>query len=246
VMRADDVATRLLLTITLAATPACTAPEGAGPDHGAAATTDARADAACLALLAAMPDQWPERLAPVHALGAAVVPRLVAHLRDQPLAPGARAAVALFGRIDSDAAVPFLSEAVADGSPLAVEAALALGDLRAHAAAPTLVATVADANADPTLRTAAACAAVQLGKANDVAPFLRAVMLAGSPAGQEPGAAFGLPVRPRWALERYLVQRLLLHEGEVALAREFDTDLSWPQLLAATDRVCQWLTRRGG
>ncbi|MFY9344426.1 MAG: hypothetical protein WAT39_18175, partial [Planctomycetota bacterium] len=96
----------------------------------------------------------------------------------------------------------------------------------------------------PALRTAAACALVQLGERRQALPFLRAVLLAGSPAGVQPGATVGLPVRTRWALERYLVQRLLQHEGEPALAAGLDPDASWPELEQVTERFCRWLERQ--
>ncbi len=198
----------------------------------------------CRALLLAAPAAWTERLAPVHAGGHAASALLLPMLRERPEAPGAPAATALLGRLGGDGVVAFLVEQMNDRSPVATEAALALGELRATAAQPDLLACVHDHLADPTLRTAAACALVRVGAATAASPLLHAVLLAGTPAGTSLASAQGLPDRPRWALERYLVQRLLLSEGAIDLATELDPDASWPRLEAVTARVMQWLASR--
>jgi hypothetical protein len=204
----------------------------------------APAPAAVEALLASPPDAWCERLPPVHALGSAAVPHLLRGLDADPRLPGAPAAVALLGRLGDPSVTGWLAEQVAARSVLAVEAALALGDLHARGALPTLRACVDDRSADATLRTAAACALVRCGDGAAAAPLLSAVVMAGTPAGLAPGRALGLPERPRWALERYLVQRLLLLEGASALAAEFDTDAPWTQLEALGPRIGEWSRQR--
>lgn len=195
-------------------------------------------------LLAAEPGVWLQRLEPVHRCGKAAVEPLLAALRANPHAAGAPAAVALLGRLHDDRAIAWLAGEVAARSALATEAALALGELPAPAQRAELRACVADPIADATLRTAAAIACVRLGGGADVAPFLAAVLLAGSPAGVEPGRTHGLPVRTRWALERYMVQRLLLQEGQAELAQALDPDASWPRLAEVTARVVAWLGTR--
>ncbi len=203
---------------------------------------DPRADVD--ALLAAAPGDWLERLAPVHRWGKAAVPCLLEALPARSESPGAPAAVALLGRLRDDAAAPWLVGEVAARSILATEAALALGELRAPGPRAELLACVLDPTADATLRTAAAIACVRLGGGGDVAAFLEAVLLAGSPAGVEPGRTLGLPQRTRWALERYMVQRLLLQEGAAELAQALDPDASWPALEQVTQGVVAWLRAR--
>jgi HEAT repeat protein len=195
------------------------------------------------ALLASGPDAWASGLAPVLAMGREAAPGLVAGLQRQPGAPGAQAAVAALGRTGDEDSVPFLSRLVEERTTLAAEAALALGELRAAAAAPALVACVEDRIADPTLRTAAACALVRCGRRAEATPLLEAVWLAGTPQGAERSQSLGLPERPRWALERYLILRLLLQEGAVELADGFDTDAPWPELERTARLLVQWLSQ---
>lgn len=198
----------------------------------------------CNELLQAPPHEWPARLPAAHALGPAAVPRLVALLRQDPGSPGAPAAVCLLGRLGGPEIVPALRELVVDRTPLAVEAALALGELQDAGANEDLRACVEDAAADATLRTAAACALVRCGDARAATPLLRAVVLAGSPDGAPLARTLGLPERPRWALERYLVQRLLAQEGAAELSIALDPDASWPALAAVAERITAWLEAR--
>ncbi len=195
----------------------------------------------CAELFAAMPHEWSERMPAVYSLGAPATPRLLALLRERPLEPGAPAAVCVLGRLGGDGVAAALCLLVADRSPLAVEAALALGELRATSAVETLQACVNDPAADATTRTAAACALVRCGAKAAAGPLLRAVLLAGTPAGATIGRDLGLPQRPRWALERYLVQRMLAQEGAPELALALDPDASWPDLVAVTERISAWL-----
>lgn len=198
----------------------------------------------CAELFAAMPHEWPERLPVAYSLGAPATPRLLALLRERPDAPGAPAAVCVLGRLGGDGVVSALQSLLIDRSPLAVDAALALGQLRATTAVGALQACVDDPVADATTRTAAACALVRCGAGAAATPLLRAVLLAGTPAGATSGRELGLPQRPRWALERYLVQRMLAQEGASELALALDPDASWPDLVAVTERIVAWLAAR--
>ncbi len=197
----------------------------------------------CALLIAAAPHEWAERLPPVHQLGPTAAPRLLQLLAEQPGAPGAPAAVACLGRLGGDGIGAFLTEQIQQRSALGVEAALALGELRDATSAATLTACVDDRFADATLRTAAACALVRLGERKAATPLLHAVLLAGTPAGVDRQQAMGLPTKPRWALERYLVQRLLLQEGAAELTATFDTDAPWSTLEAVTRSIVAWLER---
>lgn len=199
---------------------------------------------ACRALLLAPPHEWSTRLPAAYALGKAAAPDLLALLRQDPGSPGAPAAVCLLGQLGGPGVVTALRELVADRSPLGVEAALALGALQDATAIADLRACVEDASADATLRTAAACALVRCGEARAASDLLRGVVLAGSPAGIPLARQLGLPERPRWALERYLVQRLLAQEGAAELSAALDPDASWPQLAAVADRLAAWLAAR--
>lgn len=212
---------------------ACTAPDEA----------PSTADDAIATLLAAAPHEWSARLPAVHQLGAAAAPRVQQAIREQPEATGAPAAVGLLGLLGGDGTVPFLMEEVDVRSPLAVDAAQALGALHAAAARDVLAECAGDHAADATLRTAAACALARIGAGATAAPLLRAVLLAGSPAGVAPGREQALPERPRWALERYMVQRMLRAEGATELAEQLDPDAPWPALAEITERVVTWLQR---
>lgn len=198
----------------------------------------------CADLFAAMPHEWPERLPAVYSIGAPATPRLLALLHERPHEPGAPAAVCVLGRLGGEGVATALRLLVVDRGPLAVDAALALGELRATGAVDALQACVDDAAADATTRTAAACALVRCGHKAAASPLLRAVLLAGTPEGAAIGRDQGLPVRPRWALERYMVQRMLAQEGATGLALALDPDASWPALAAVTERIVAWLAAR--
>ncbi len=228
-----DLSRAFALLLALVAGEACTSPPP-GPT----------AETACRQLLAANPHEWLDRLAVVQPFGAPAAALLVRMLTADPTAPGAPAAVAWLGRTGGEGVVDWLRTCVRERADLGTEAALALGELRADAARADLLACTEDRLADPTQRTAAACALVRLGGAAAAAPLLGAVVLAGSPAGASAGRALGLPTRPRWALERYLVQRLLQQEGAAELALALDPDASWPELERVNARVQQWLAAR--
>jgi hypothetical protein len=216
---------------------ACAMPAAAADSEAAVAPRHA-------ALLAAPPGEWADRIAASLPMTQPEAAALLLAVRRQPTAAGAPAAVAALGRCAQPIDEAILAEMVADRGLLATEAAIALGERKAASAVENLRAAVADAAADATLRTAAACALVRMGHGRAMSPFLAAVLLAGTPAGVEAGARHGLPVRPRWAMERYLVQRLLLREGDPELARRLDPDASWPALEKVTAEVVAWLEAR--
>lgn len=196
------------------------------------------------ALLESAPEAWPECIAAGLPMQLDEANALLAAVRSQQQAPGAPAAVAALGRCGQAIDDGVLVEFVADRGNLAIDAALALGERKQAIALPALRAAVADLAADATLRTAAACALARMGQGKQVAPFLTAVLLAGTPAGAAAGVRHGLPARPRWALERYLVQRMLLREGATELARALDPDASWPAIEKVTADVEVWLGTR--
>ena len=122
-------------------------------------------------------------------------------------------------------------------SPLACEAALALAHLP-PGAGQALLTCVADRHATADLRTAAACALLQHGQHPvRAAAFVGAIVRAGTPAGRADEADLGLPEKPRWALERYFVLRMLRRLGHEDLADELDPDAPWPQLEALAPRI---------
>jgi hypothetical protein len=199
------------------------------------------------ALLAAQPTDWLRHTAPVLAIGQPAVPALLDGLHCNASQPGAQAAVAVLGRIGGSVATESLLAMVAERGPLATEAAQALGELPSGPDSlpilrPILLACTADRFADATLRTTAAASLLRAGERHAIADFVRAVLLAGTPAGQSLQQQHHLPEKTRWALERYLLQRALLH----AAGEDFglDTDASWPDLEATTQRISQWLEGR--
>jgi len=231
-----------VLTVLLAlllALAACTSHQPSPPPAPASDLPSAVAR-----LLAAEPSAWLSHTAGLLDLGLPAVPALLEALHRSAAAPGAPAAVAVLGRIGGPDAATGLLALVAERGPLATEAAQALGELPHDTATlttlrPGLLACVADRFADVTLRTAAAAALLRHGERRAVADFVRAVLLAGTPAGQQLQARHHLPEKSRWALERYLLQRALLRTAGDDFG--LDTDASWPDLEAATQRISQWL-----
>lgn len=171
--------------------------------------------------------------------GRDVVTPLVAGLRADPSAPGAQAATRLLGLFGGEPAASFLREQLTERGPNATESALALGEAGAVEAAPELRAAAADRLSDPTLRCASIATLVRLGHGREVRELVRAVLLAGTPAGEMLRVEHGLPQRSRWALERYMLQRALV----AASGRDFgfDTDSPWPDLERAAAEVDAWL-----
>lgn len=214
---------------------------GPGP---ATQRAEPRLPARLRALLDAVPAEWPERIAASLPMRDEEARDLLAAVCSRPTAAGAPAAIAALGRSGRAFDDSRLADLVADRGSLAIDAALALGERKSAGAVGVLRSAVADFAADATLRTAAACALARFGHGEEVAPFLAAILLAGTPAGAEAGRRHGLPVRPRWAMERYLVQRMLLREGAADLARRLDPDASWPALEQVTGEVVAWLQAR--
>ncbi len=208
-----------------------TEPEPDAPDHRTA----------CDRLLEAPPGDWAPTIDAVLAIGAPAAPILAGLVLQRPEAPGAQAAVAVLGRIGDAATAGPLTNFVTERHALGAEAALALGELRAATAAQALRLAVADRVADPTLRTAAACALVRLGDRSAARPLLLAIVLAGTPHGIDQARLVGLPERSRWALERYMVQRVLLQEAGTCF--DLDTDAPWDRLAESARAIDAWLTR---
>lgn len=196
-------------------------------------------DATCRELVSSEPKDFVVRLEAVLALGPKAARPLAAALRQRPEAEGAEAALAALGRLGGDDARQLLSELVADREPHAASAALALGECADDLAKATLLEAASDRLADPTLRAAACASLLRLGTRGEVRQLVRAILLAGTPHGRALEAEVGLPRRPRWAYERYLLQRAL---GDAA-GQDFglDTDAPWDALLACADRVDAWI-----
>jgi hypothetical protein len=196
----------------------------------------------CRELVEAKPHQFAERMRAVLDVGQSAAATLAGELEGMPEATGVDAALATLGRLGGPEATRTLLRFLADRGPHASAAALALADCPADGVREQLQATVEDRLADPTTRTAAAASWIRLGAGNEVRTFVRGVMLAGTPHGQQLEPQLGLPRRPRWAYERYLLQQALL----AVAGQDFgmDTDAPWDELLAAADRIDAWLKER--
>ncbi len=207
-----------LLTLALAA--ACASKPEAAPTAAAGL---------CRALLDAPPHEWHQRLPPVLALGRAGATPLLEQLHMAPLSPGAQAAVGALGNLGDPAAIPWLLQQVQARSGLGTEAALSLGRLPAPGARAVLQTTLADHGAAVDLRTACACALLELGETRDAVPFLCALFAADTNFGVAEAAAAGLGSRPRWALER---QMALSAIAKACGGQTFglDPDSPWPRL----------------
>lgn len=231
----------LLLVIlgACAAHDASSAPTATVPLDPAPAGTPSAAGTVAGELLRAQPSDWEPRMAAAWAAGAPVVAPLVAGLQQDPEAVGGQAAVRLLGMFGGEAAVQFLEAHLRERGRNATEAALALGEARATAAVPLLRETALDRLADPTLRCACTASLVRLGAGRDVRQLVRAIVLAGTPAGEPLRGEFGLPQRSRWALERYMLQRALLAASGNDFG--FDTDSPWPDLERAAEAIDAWL-----
>jgi hypothetical protein len=214
-------------------------------EHDAAPRPNQDSDAIariCRDLVDAKPHQFAERMRAVLDVGQGATAALAGELESTPDAEGVDAALATLGRLGGADATRTLLRFLADRGPHASAAALALADCPADGVREQLRATVEDRLADPTTRTAAAASWIRLGAGNEVRAFVRGVMLAGTPHGQQLEPQLGLPRRPRWAYERYLLQQALL----TAAGQDFgmDTDAPWDELLAAADRIDAWLKER--
>jgi len=215
-------------TLLLIALTAC---EAAPPPPPAA---DLRGP--CTRLVAAPPHEWGTLLAELHDAGAAAEAPLLDALQRDPTAPGAQAATALLGRIGGTASRDFCVEQLDERTPLACEAALALGELPPGAEA-TLRACVNDHLRAADVRTAAACALARHGDTSTAPAFLAAIVRAGTAAGRADEPTLGIPNKARWALERYFVKRTLQQLGHTDLADELDPDAPWPNLESLAPKV---------
>lgn len=191
----------------------------------------------CRDLHAALPHLWQVRLASVMQAGGAAERFLIREFEDAPAAPGAQATLAALGRIGGDAAVALCQQLVNERAPLAIEAALALGELPGSGSDETLLKCMADRHSDASLRAAAACSLVRHGEREHAPAFVAAIVRAGTPAGRADEKQFGLPDKSRWARERYFVQRMLRKLGHHDLCDALDSDAPWPVLEKLAPRV---------
>ena len=180
-------------------------------------------------------------MADVLAFGELAEAPLVKLLIDRPASPGAQASLATLARVGGALAVDHCRNVVNERGRLAVEAALALGVLPSSADDAALLGCLDDPFADVTLRAAAACSLARHGERTRTPAWIAAIVRAGTPAGRADEQALNLPIKARWARERYFVQRTLLALGHADLLRGFDTDSSWPALEAAAARIQQRL-----
>ncbi len=205
---------------------ACASPEAAVPEP---------LRAAAASLVAAPPGSWPEAARPVLEAGGDATPALIQAIDANPDGPGVQPALAVLGEFGRPAAVPLLERWLDDDRIGAYEAALSLGHMRAERSRSRLRATMSDPDRPAVMRTAAACALLDLGAVTDATPLLHAVLIAGTPAGVEPAAQHGLPDKPRWALERNLViDAVKRHTGGEDFG--LDADSPWPKLSEAAAR----------
>lgn len=194
---------------------------------------------ACADLLGAPPERMPDALRAVLAIGRDAAPRLASLAKENPDSPNLDAACAALGSLGGEEARAALREFALARGPHALAAALALAGCAQDSDRPDLLAIVDDRLADPGLRTACAATLMRLGMRAEIADFVRGVLLAGTPHGRELESRLGLPRRPRWAFERYLLQ-LALRD---AAGQDFglDTDAPWDGLRDAADRIDAWM-----
>ncbi|MFK7741192.1 MAG: hypothetical protein AB8H80_12810 [Planctomycetota bacterium] len=205
----------------------------------AAATPDADGlHRACDALLAAQPGEWALQLLETVANGGERAAELLRDgLLDQPSAPGAQAAIAVLGRIGDAQSIAFCRQLILERATLATEAALALSHARIEANDDVLLRCMQDRHADATLRTACACALARAGNRAQAPELIEAIVRAGTAAGRADEQRLGLPGKPRWARERYFVQRLLEQLGHADLLQQLDSDAPWHVLEAVAPKI---------
>ena len=210
---------------------------------GPQATAEAALAKLCQDLHTSLPHLWPERLPPVHAAGETAEPFLIEAFEAAPAAPGGQATIAALGRIGGAAAITLCEQLVNERAPLAVEAALALGELPAGSGGDALLKCMQDRHSDASLRAAAACSLARHGEREHAPQFVAALVRAGTPAGRADEKAFGLPGKSRWARERYFVQRMLRKLGHDDLCDALDSDAPWPVLEKLAPRVAKRLAK---
>ncbi len=184
----------------------------------------------------------PDRLPSIYKAGAAAERFLISAFETNPAAIGGQATLAALGHAGGKAATQLCQQLVTERAPLAVEAALALGDLPADKGDTALLQCMQDRHSDAALRVAAACSLARHGESQHAPLFLAAIVRAGTPAGRSDEKRFGLPSKSRWARERYFVQRMLRKLGHNDLCDALDSDAPWPALEKLAPRVAQRLT----
>lgn len=221
----------IALAILLPLSAGCVSPaDPAGAKDGGPLTPTSNPTEACRLLHEASAAEWPDRLPAVHRLGKAAEPLLIAEFERTPAAAGAQATVAMLARIGGQPAAELCRQLVRERAPLAVEAALALGELPGSADDQALLQCVQDRHSDITLRTAAACSLARHGEREHAPRFVEAIVRAGTPNGIQDQRELGLPAKFRWARERYFVQRMLQAAGHKDLGDALDSDAPWPTL----------------
>ena len=208
------------------------------PAEAPSATLEQR----CLDLHNSPPHMWPDRLPPIYKAGAAAERYLISSFENDPAAIGGQATLAALGRIGGTAATKLCQQLINERAPLAVEAALALGDLPEDEGDTALLQCMQDRHSDAALRVAAACSLARHGESQHAPQFLAAIVRAGTAAGRSDQKRFGLPSKSRWARERYFVQRMLRKLGHNDLCDALDSDAPWPALEKLAPRVAQRLT----
>jgi HEAT repeat protein len=150
--------------------------------------------------------------------------------------PGLQVAVAILGKLGNPRAIPLLEDLLRERSGISGEAALALGRLPSPASRQVLLEEMSYRSGSPLNRTCAAIALMDLDDVDASLPFLRAILLAGTPAGLPLQKELGLPDRARWAHERDLAIEAIgrLFDGETF---GLDSDSPWPRLKAAVERM---------
>ena len=228
----------LLVAACAGPTPTADPNSGSGPASGNSFPNPA-VDVAkvCRDLHAALPHLWQARLASVIQAGAAAESFLIREFEDAPAAPGAQATLAALGRVGGNAAVVLCQQLVNERAPLAIEAALALGELPLTGDNEALLKCMMDRHSDASLRAAAACSLARHGEREQAPAFVAAIVRAGTPAGRADEKQFGLPDKSRWARERYFVQRMLRKLGHDDLCDALDSDAPWPVLEKLAPRV---------
>lgn len=199
---------------------------------------------ACHELQMAQPHDWNKRIAAVCAFGQAAEESLILEFRNKPTAPGGQATLATLGRIGGAKSIELCRELVSERGPLAVEAALALGELPSVPSDAVLLACIQDRHSDASLRVAAACSLARHGEQKFAPNFIAAIVRAGTPAGRADEQTFGLPDKSRWARERYFVQYMLRQLGHRDLSDALDTDAPWQMLEQLAPQVRKRLSKQ--
>ena len=208
------------------------------------AAQDTQQTKACHELQMAQPHDWDKRIAAVFVFGQAAEEPLILEFRNNPAAPGGQATLATLGRIGGTESVALCRELVSERAPLAVEAALALGELPGAPSDTVLLACIQDRHSDASLRVAAACSLARHGERNYAPDFIAAIVRAGTPSGRTDEQTFGLPGKSRWARERYFIQRMLRQLGHRDLSDALDTDAPWKMLEQLAPQVRKRLSKQ--